>query len=146
MAAGEDLGPGDISKDEIGDVDRALMRMSTEIRQSNAVLKRYALLAESARDAFLFIDRETLRIIDANRSASEWMGYKHHELLKLSIYDLLPSEQRGGIATMIGKAAQEGISYETAALRADGTSSRLSFRREADWSTAGRSSSPSPAT
>ena len=133
IAAGEDLDPVEISsKDEIADVDRALMRMSQDIRRNNAALNRYALLAESARDAFIFIDRETLRIIEANRSASEWMGYDHHELLKLSVYDLLSIDSRAGIAKLIeNAAAQQGISYETEAQRADGTTFPVEFSARA---------------
>ncbi|MCG6110730.1 MAG: PAS domain S-box protein [Paracoccus sp.] len=45
--------------------------------------------------------RETLRILRANTAASDWLGYKVHELRELTIADVRPEEDRAGLVERV---------------------------------------------
>ena len=56
---------------------------------------RYSLLFESANDIVLVLEPDSLRIVDANRKATEVYGYTREELLQMTVKDLtLPQTKK----------------------------------------------------
>jgi PAS domain S-box-containing protein len=98
----------------------ALCRDIGERRRAAEALSRYQLLAGQARDIVLFV-RQDGRILEANRAAEEAYGYSREELLSLSINDLRAADTRDAIAPQMRRAASDGILFETAHRRKDGS-------------------------
>lgn len=55
---------------------------------------RHGILAHQTMDAIFVIDRNTLRVVDANASASTLTGYSHAELVGAPVARLVPAEGR----------------------------------------------------
>jgi PAS domain S-box-containing protein len=102
--------------DEIDEVHAVLHDASVERNARQEVLSHYRLLADVTSDIILFIDRETLRIVDGNAAAAAAYGRSPDELRMLTISDIrLP-----------GKAVDmdqwdSGVTFETTHRRKDGT-------------------------
>jgi PAS domain S-box-containing protein len=92
----------------------------TERERSAAMLQRYRLLAESAKDIILFISRSDGRVIEANTAAIEAYGYEREELLALTVYDLRERETVGATASQMAAADEAGLRFETVHRRKDG--------------------------
>ena len=65
---------------------------ATERVHSQEELRRFRMALDSSIDAVYLIDRERMRFIDANETASLTLGYSHEELLTLGPQDLKPDE------------------------------------------------------
>ncbi|HTX57138.1 MAG TPA: response regulator [Candidatus Acidoferrales bacterium] len=74
--------------DEIATVSRALAEMAKHVRDRNALLARYHLLAEYASDAMIFQRRSDHRIIDANAAAVRMFGYSREQLQTMTDREL----------------------------------------------------------
>lgn len=92
----------------------------TERKQSEAVLARYYLLSERARDIMLFV-RPNGQIVEANAAASDAYGYDRATLLTKNIHDLrdLPTIEQ--IATHMAQADASGTLFTTVHRRSDGS-------------------------
>lgn len=116
---GEPLGSPSARRDEIGLLDAAIHEFVTAQRRREAELTRYRLLAEVTHDIILFVDRQTLTVIDANAAALRTYGYpdivgKQTALLHAA-EDPIDNE-------MIALSDRpEGLSYDGLHQRADGT-------------------------
>ena len=70
--------------------------LDTAIKESET---RYRLLFEMSNDAIVLIDAATGLITEANRNASERLGYSREELLKMTMSDLENAESSGDFAS-----------------------------------------------
>ena len=95
------------------------MIMRGEKNNSEEELKRYRLLAENARDIFLF-SSATGQILEANKAAIKSYGYSREELLTKSIPDL-QAEGKMYTEPEIKEALKDGIVLETQHRRKDGS-------------------------
>jgi PAS domain S-box-containing protein len=93
----------------------------TERLRAEAVLTRYRLLSEHTQDIVLFI-RPDGRIVEANAAAVAAYGYTHAELLQRNIVDLRAPDTTALVPEQMTLADTEGIRFETAHLRRDGSS------------------------
>jgi PAS domain S-box-containing protein len=77
---------------ELQHINRQLQVEIQERQQVEEALRqseiRFRILVENAADIFLLVDPTDGRILDANRQACEDLGYKHQEILALTIPDL----------------------------------------------------------
>ena len=62
-------------------------------RALNGNGERYCDLFENANDAVFVVD-EHLNYVDANKKALDLMGYSRAELLSMSVFDVIPEEQK----------------------------------------------------
>jgi PAS domain S-box-containing protein len=113
----------------LGDIvrlQRRLIGANADLVRSHSTLEHFRALSESTRDIILFMDRETLEIVEANNAAVEAFGYPREELLGLSILHG-PSGPGGPIGpdghiTASDEALKNGILFEREFWRKDGTS------------------------
>jgi len=87
--------------------------------RSEEMLKRYKMLSDSTTDIILFIKYPDGKVIEANRSAVEALGYKDQELLNLDIYGLSHDSKRD--TEILMKKALKGIRFESGLRRKDGS-------------------------
>lgn len=92
----------------------------TGLKESEKVLARYRLLSAQARDIVLMV-RQTGEIVEANAAAVRAYGYTHAELLTMKIADLRAPESLKELQHQIEQANLNGILFETAHRRKDGT-------------------------
>ena len=97
-----------------------VFRDITERAAAEALLARYQLLSENARDIILFIAADG-RIVEANHAALAAYGYTYAELLAMSIYELRDPATVQDVAERITQASAEGIMFETRHRRKDGS-------------------------
>jgi PAS domain S-box-containing protein len=90
-----------------------------ERKRSEAILQRYRLLSENARD-IVWILRPNGQIVEVNQAAVNAYGYSREELLKMNIADLREQSTRFYLAEDL-KKAKEGTNFETVHTRKDGT-------------------------
>ena len=92
----------------------AFYRRQFEIERDKAILaQRYAFLVKYANDIILLIDQD-LRLLEANDRAVESYGYKRDELLRMSLQDLHPPEDRPFLEEKLHQVAKsEGLLFET---------------------------------
>ena len=98
-----------------------ILRDVTERKQAEEYLRRFELLSEHSRDIILFIDRENVRILEANAAAMQAYGYSRDELLALTIWDLRASHTQNLTAEQLAQADAGGVLFETVHRRKDGT-------------------------
>lgn len=91
----------------------------TARKQAQAIMERYQLITEYARDPLLLMKLDGT-IIEANYAAEELYGYTHAELLRLKIHHLRVEEKTLVNDQMI-LAKQKGILFETMHVCKDGT-------------------------
>ena len=72
-----------------------------DLKKSQAKYKR---LFEESNDAILVIDKK-LNVIDVNHAACRVSGYKKSDLLKFTVADIIPKEDRDSV----GKKLEEGF-------------------------------------
>src|SRR5438552_10128509 len=87
--------------------------------------RRFRVALDSAIDAIYLIDREQMRFIDANETASKTLGYSHRELLQMGPHDLKPDTGELGqiikrFDEVIRSVSKTGI-IKTIHQRKDGT-------------------------
>ena len=92
----------------------------TERKQAEAKLHRYELLAKLHRDVILFIELDSGRILEANDAATRAYGYRHEQLLTLTIHDLRTADSRGLTADQIAMAYDQSLLFEMVHRRKDG--------------------------
>lgn len=90
-------------------------------REAEAILDRYRILTEDARDIILFIRHSDGRIIEANRAAETAYGYRRDDLLNLTIGDLRAPETLSNLSMRLDEAAEAGVLFETMHQRSDGS-------------------------
>ncbi len=93
----------------------------TERKQAEAKLHRYELLAKLHRDVILFIELDSGRILEANDAATRAYGYRHDQLLTLTIHDLRTADSRGLTADQIAMAYDQSLLFEMIHRRRDGS-------------------------
>ncbi|HJV51724.1 MAG TPA: PAS domain S-box protein [Noviherbaspirillum sp.] len=71
---------------------RGIMRDTTVHKEERNALRRFRAALDASGDPIFLIDRETMRIIDANDIACTISGYTREELLRLGPPDFLLSE------------------------------------------------------
>ena len=91
-----------------------------ERKRADETLKRYQILSEHARDIILFVEPDG-QIIEANAAAARAYGYSIDELVTMNIRDLRAAESQATIAHQMAQAGSEGILFETAHHRRDGS-------------------------
>ena len=79
---------------------------------NEALLVRYHLLSEHARDIVLFI-RLDGQIVEANQAAVDAYGYDRATLSTMTIYDLRATATVPLVASQMTQANQHGILFET---------------------------------
>jgi two-component system sensor histidine kinase/response regulator len=121
FAHGEPIGDPASARDEIGALDRAFHRMATELTERQTALTRYRLLSEVTRDIILFIDRETLEIIEANTAACEEYALSRAELIGRSVIAIRDPAHLIEPDVIAAMDRAEGVSFESVHRRADGT-------------------------
>ncbi len=89
-------------------------------KQAEALLERYRLLFRHAHEAILFIDPRDGRILEANEAAARTYGYAPDQLLSLSVYDLLATDEAFRAPEEV-PAPLQGVRYETVHRRHDGS-------------------------
>lgn len=62
----------------------------TNRRESENMLRRFRLALDNSGDSIFLIDYQSLKIIDANQTASQSLGYTTDELLKMSPAEIKP--------------------------------------------------------
>jgi PAS domain S-box-containing protein len=100
---------------------RWLIRDISSRKQTEEVLRRYALLASHSRDIILFMRREDGRILEANAAAVKAYGYSHEEFLTLTIHDLRAHDTRMLTLEQMAQAERGGTLFETFHRRKDGS-------------------------
>lgn len=99
-------------------------RNITERKESEAILARYQLLSNQARDIMLFM-RLDGQLIEANAAAAEAYGYDRATLLQMKIQDLRDPATHALITDQMVEADQaatgRGIRFETIHRRQDGS-------------------------
>jgi PAS domain S-box-containing protein len=83
-------------------------------------LNRYKVLSEQAQDIILFVDMDGY-IIEANEAAVKAYGYSRKELLTLTNFHLCEPEETPFIKRQMDKADKDGVFFETAHIRKNGT-------------------------
>jgi PAS domain S-box-containing protein len=92
----------------------------TERKQAEAVLARYHLLSEGARDIMLFI-RPDGQIVEANAAAIVAYGYERAALLTKNIRDLCDPLTAADFATQLAQVDTPGGLFTTIQRRNDGS-------------------------
>jgi two-component system sensor histidine kinase/response regulator len=121
IGRGEPLGERLSGHDELAALDGTLHRMADLIDERRAAMARFQLIVESARDAILFIDYDTARIVDANPAACEMYGYERSELVGAPVSVLRVPEEREAQVRLMLAATQGGAAAESIAIRKDGS-------------------------
>lgn len=121
FASSGHLGAPSDGTDEIADLDRSYHEMAQTVRQREAQLRKYRLLAQHARDIILFIRRSDGRIIEANAAAAAAYGYSIDELEQLNARELRAPETLERFDAELDRAAENPLIYQTVHRRKDGT-------------------------
>jgi PAS domain S-box-containing protein len=108
-------------KDQDGKVQEvALIHQDvTETKRAEAILQRYRLLSEHARDV-IWLLRPDGRLIEVNRAAEECYGYTREELLRMNISDLRAAGTLSALSAQLAAAGSGGTQFETVHVRKDG--------------------------
>ena len=98
---------------------------ATESARSQAQLRGFRMALDSTIDAIYLVDCESMRFIDANKTASATLGYTYEELLQLGPQDLKPDPGeldriRQRFHKVIHSPSQSGM-IETVHQRKDGS-------------------------
>ncbi|MCU0563636.1 MAG: PAS domain S-box protein [Desulfobacterales bacterium] len=81
----------------------------------------FRLVVENSRDIILFLQRDTGRILEANRAATLAYGRSRDELLSLQVMDLREPGTADLVPEQMARADSEGILFETVHRRRDGS-------------------------
>ncbi|MGA2872422.1 MAG: bifunctional diguanylate cyclase/phosphodiesterase, partial [Candidatus Dormibacteria bacterium] len=75
---------------------------------------RYQALAEQTASGIFLVSSRSLRILDANTSASKLTGYSHKELLGMRLAELAPEATRGEAADQLALVTDDGMQFSKA--------------------------------
>lgn len=93
-------------------------------KEAEAILRRYQLLSDQARDIILFL-RLDGQIVEANTAAVEAYGYERATLLSMTIHNLRDPATHPLLASQMAQAdratSERGIRFETIHRRQDGS-------------------------
>ncbi len=92
----------------------------SERKQAEAILGRYQLLSERARDIILYV-RGDGQIVEANQAATVAYGYERATLLTMHIRELRDPATVASVAEQMIQANATGILFDTVHRRKDGT-------------------------
>lgn len=116
----------DISATHLDDTPALLVIIQdvTEEQSQKETLLRLRTALDLSPDMFTLVDRDTMRIVDANETASRVLGYSRDELLGLTVSDLNPGASREVLEAIYDRLLIEpGITnaWEAVARRKDGS-------------------------
>ncbi|MCV6636563.1 ATP-binding protein [Candidatus Albibeggiatoa sp. nov. NOAA] len=125
------LGKGDfsvrapmLSNDEIGHLARTFNHMAQLLEQQVSQMQEFKTIFDISADMIFVLEASTQHFIYVNQAASDQSGYEVKQLLRMTPYDLLPTEKYSEIKRLFDALAQteNGIHlYETVMLRQDGS-------------------------
>ncbi len=122
FAASGEVGPSLGGHDEVAAVDEAFHAMAAVLKERQASLAMYQLLAQHSREAMFFVRRPDTRIVEANDAAQQMYGYTRAELLSMCVKDLRDPSDLASLDASLAAAAQGGATYEARNRRKDGSS------------------------
>ena len=93
----------------------------TEGKQAEALMRRYHLLFNFARDITLIVRQSDGRILEANQAAEHAYGYPREEILQLTLANLQAADTRTEFVPGMAEASSEGTLFEAKHCRKDGT-------------------------
>jgi PAS domain S-box-containing protein len=97
---------------------RRLAYTNADLRRSHGELARYRSLAESTRDIILFMESDTMVIVDANAAAIDAFGYTREELIGSPLARL---QGPAGRVAASDEALERGLLFEREYVRKDGS-------------------------
>jgi len=71
--------------------------------------EKYRRLLEHANDAIYLVDKQTMRILDCNKKATEMIGYSAHELQMMIFTELVPNLERALLKHELAEIDNEKI-------------------------------------
>jgi two-component system cell cycle sensor histidine kinase/response regulator CckA len=116
------LGTGLMSARVI-DVDGqpCILSITRDVTDRREAEKRFRTLIDRAGDLIFMVDPSTGQCIEANKAACDRLGYSREEMLALSLLDLAPPEDAGGVSGRLESVIERGeLHSETTLLRRDG--------------------------
>ncbi|HEU5478847.1 MAG TPA: histidine kinase dimerization/phospho-acceptor domain-containing protein, partial [Candidatus Tumulicola sp.] len=108
-------------RDELANLSRSVRDLATQIKERDAALVRYQLLAENVRDIILFARHADGKILDANYSAATAHGYTRAELLGLTVAVLHHPSAHESLSSMLRRTEVRDLYIETIHRRKDGS-------------------------
>ncbi|WP_353572290.1 ATP-binding protein [Candidatus Albibeggiatoa sp. nov. BB20] len=127
----QQLGQGDfsirapiLSNDEIGHLSRTFNHMAQLIEQQVSQMQEFKTIFDISADMIFVLEASTQHFIYINQAAADQSGYDIKLLLRMTPYDLLPTDRYPEIKRLFDALAQteNGIHlYETVMLRQDGS-------------------------
>ncbi len=107
-----------------------IARNITERKKAEEDLELYALLFKHLSEMILFIREDDRKIIEANEAAQKAFGYTRDEMLSLTVYDLIPPENRPELKKRFSAEAFRGETVETVNRRKDGSIFHSAVRQQ----------------
>jgi two-component system, sensor histidine kinase and response regulator len=121
FAMSGEVGPPMGGHDEVAQVDEAFHAMAAVLRERQATLAIYTLLAQHAMDAMFFVRANDARILEVNAAGVKMYGYSRAELLSMRVSDLRDPSDLASLQSVLAEAEQGGVTYEARNRRKDGT-------------------------
>ena len=106
----------------LGDIARLRQRLSDAnagLRRSHERLAHFRALSESTRDIIMFMDRETMEIVEANRAAIDAFGFSREELIGSNLSII---QGTAGRIAASDETLERGLLFEREYWRKNGTS------------------------
>jgi PAS domain S-box-containing protein len=97
---------------------RLLGAANVDLRRSHDALAHFRALSESTRDIILFMDRDTMEIVEANSAAVEAFGYAREELIGANLSII---QGHVGRIAASDETLERGLLFEREYWRKDGT-------------------------
>jgi PAS domain S-box-containing protein len=94
------------------------LRVASELQKRD---ERHRQVLEQVRDAVIWVEPDSGRILEANRAAEELWGYPRPELLARSIFDLLPEEALEAGRQRLAMVRRGGALFRSRHRRKDGS-------------------------
>jgi len=106
----------------LGDVMRLRQRLgvaNADLQRSHETLAHFRALSESTRDVIMFMDRDSMEIVDVNQAALDAFGYSRAEMIGSNLSIIQGPD--GRIAAS-DESLERGLLFERNYWRKDGTS------------------------
>jgi len=119
LAAKLPLNPPDKGTDEIGNLDRTMQRLASEL---STIAGRESLLVQNASDVIMTLDHSG-KIINVNQASAAKLGYQSGDLMGMRLADFANASARAQVVEHLGafKETKEGEVLETQLCKMDGT-------------------------